>query len=78
MKQRYKMYKACRQCVRFGNDRCPFAGPNDCPDVVAEGVVKAVSCDDEVAKRIPMELFIQVAKAHGYTGELRKTFVKII
>lgn len=73
MMDRLKQF--CKECPNkkiTGRDKCPMASKNMCPDYLAFKASLVLE-DSYTAKLVPVDLLLKALRAHGYSGELRKS-----
>lgn len=76
-------YYPCNNCVtkkKHGFIKCPFQRSTMCPVYNACESLSTLMNDEDPAyfNSIPPELITDLLRAHGYSGELRKTEIVVI
>lgn len=73
MNSQNRLKQLCKDCpYRISRTKCPMARKDLCPDYAAVKTSLVLE-DDEVSQLVPVELLLKALRAHGYSGELRKS-----
>lgn len=68
-----KLRLFCRDCpYKRGKYKCPMEGKDMCPEYSAFKTSLILE-DNETASLVPVDVLLKALRAHGYSGELRKS-----